>query len=102
MSKLDLRYNKQEEILQEIARKHGLNILQAREIFNLFGANIADIISSTDKRVDNYYHPEKFQIIHIDHLGKFIPNQRKIRHANFCLNKKHNNDNNIETYEHNI
>ena len=38
--------NKQEEILQELARKHGLNILQAREIFNLLGSKIAEIISN--------------------------------------------------------
>lgn len=96
--------NKQEEILQEIARKHGLNILQAREIFNLFGAKISEIISNPDKKIDGLYNSDKFDIIHIDNFGKFIPNQKKIRHANYCLThlKKNNNDNDDKTDEYNV
>jgi len=92
--------NKQEEILLELARKHNINILQAREIFNLFGSTIADIISDPDKKQDGLYNPDKFKVIHIDHFGKFIPNQRKIRHANFCLTNKNKQDDNTD--EHNI
>jgi hypothetical protein len=80
--------NKQREILEHTAKRHGLTISQAEEIFNLVGAKIAEVISDQDKKVDNLYDPNKFPIIHIDHLGKFIPNQRKIRHANFCLKNK--------------
>lgn len=88
--------NKQREILEQTAQRHGLTISQADEIFNLLGSKIAEVISNQDKKINNIYDPEKFLVIHIDHLGKFIPNQRKIRHANYCLkNKKdeHNIDN---------
>ena len=90
--------NKQKEILVSIARKHGLNISQAEEIFNLLGEKISKIISDADKKSeDNLYDKEKFHVIHIDNFGKFIPNQRKIRHANYCLKIK-----NIKKDEHNI
>jgi hypothetical protein len=90
--------NKQKEILVSIARKHGLNISQAEEIFNLLGEKISKIISDADKKSeDNLYDKEKFHVIHIDNFGKFIPNQRKIRHANYCLKIK-----NIKQNEHNI
>ena len=80
--------NKQREILELTAERHGLTISQAEEIFNLLGSKIAEVISNQDKKINNLYDPEKFPVIHIDHLGKFIPNQRKIRHANYCLKNK--------------
>jgi nucleoid DNA-binding protein len=82
--------SKQNEILQQTARRHGLTLAQAEEIWNLFGAKIAETISKQDKLVDNQYDPEKFPVIHIDNFGKFIPNQRKLRHANYCLTLKTN------------
>ena len=53
----------------------------------LFCNQIQEEISN-DKKEDNLFNPEKFRTIHIDNFGKFIPNQRKIRHANYCLTKK--------------
>jgi len=82
--------NKQQEILLSTAKRHGLSISQAEEIWNLFGAKIADTISKQDKLQEGIYNPENFPVIHIDNFGKFIPNQRKIRHANHCLILKQN------------
>jgi hypothetical protein len=93
--------NKQEEILVNLARRHNLTLAQAREVFDLLGSKIADTISDVNKKTDNIYDADKFSIIHIDHLGKFIPNQRKIRHANYCLINK-NNQQDDNTDEHNI
>jgi len=87
---------KQREILLQIAKKHGVNIGQAEEVWNLFGAKIAETISNTDKKTDELFDSDKFPVIHIDHLGKFIPNQRKIRHSNYCIKSKTTTD------EHNI
>jgi hypothetical protein len=87
---------RQREILLQIAKKHGVNIGQAEEVWNLFGAKIAEIISSTDKKTDELFDSNKFSVIHIDHLGKFIPNQRKIRHSNYCIDLK------TKTDEHNL
>lgn len=88
--------NKQKEILVSIARKHGLSISQAEEIFNLLGDKISKIISDPNKKSDNnLYDRDKFPVIHIDNFGKFIPNQRKIRHANYCLRNKAKDEHNI-------
>jgi nucleoid DNA-binding protein len=91
---------KQQEILINTAKRHGLTIAQAEEIWNLFGAKISDTISKQDKLEDGVYNPEKFPVIHIDNFGKFIPNQRKIRHANHCLTLKQKQ--NESEYKHNI
>ena len=82
--------NSQKEILKKIAATHGINISQAEEIWNLLGSKVADVISSNHKGDDGLFDIEKFPVIHIDNFGKFVPNKRKINHANYCLNKKKN------------
>jgi hypothetical protein len=79
---------KQREILLAIAKRHGLNIGQAEEVWNLIGSKIAEVISDLDKKTDELYDDNKFQVIHIDNFGKFIPNKNKIKHANYCLRLK--------------
>jgi hypothetical protein len=79
---------KQREILLAIAKRHGLNIGQAEEVWNLIGGKIAEVISDLDKKTDELYDDNKFQVIHIDNFGKFIPNKNKIKHANYCLRLK--------------
>lgn len=79
---------KQREILLAIAKRHGLNIGQAEEVWNLIGGKIAEVIGDLDKKTDELYDNDKFQVIHIDNFGKFIPNKNRIRHANYCLRLK--------------
>jgi nucleoid DNA-binding protein len=81
--------NKQKEILKKIAASHGVSLSQAEEIWKLLGNKIADVISS-DHKTNGIFDEDKFPIIHIDNFGKFIPNKRKINHANFCIKKKKN------------
>jgi hypothetical protein len=78
----------QREILLKVAKKHGINIGQAEEIWNLIGNKIAEVIGDLDKKTNDLYDADKFHIIHIDNFGKFIPNKNKIRHANHCLKLK--------------
>ena len=84
--------NKQKEILKKIADTHGIKISQAQEIWNLLGNKIAEVISN-DHKTDGLFDESKFPTIHIDNFGKFIPNKRKINHANFCIKKKKNESN---------
>jgi hypothetical protein len=78
----------QKKILLDVAKRHGLTISQAEEVWQLFGNKLAAVIGDEDKKTDGLFDPEKFPVIHIDNFGKFIPNQRKIRHANHCINLK--------------
>lgn len=81
--------NKQKEILLSIAKKHGLSISQAEEVWRLFGSKIASVISNSNKKNnDNLYDIEKFPVIHIDNFGKFFPSKRVIHHSNTNLKKK--------------
>lgn len=79
--------NNQRDILISLSYANKLTIAQGEEIYRLFCNQIQEEISN-DKKEDNLFNPEKFRTIHIDNFGKFIPNQRKIRHANYCLTKK--------------
>jgi hypothetical protein len=79
---------KQKEILLAIAKRHGLNIGQAEEVWNLIGGKIAEVIGDIDKKTDELYDDSKFHVIHVDNFGKFIPNKTRIRHANHCLRLK--------------
>jgi nucleoid DNA-binding protein len=80
--------NKQQKILADIARHHGLTLGQAEEIWNLLGAKIADVISSPKKDDGGQFILDKFDTVHIDNFGKFVPNKRKVNYANHCIKLK--------------
>lgn len=79
--------NRQEEILEEIANKHEVSIVEARKIWNSFLNTIKDVISKPDKLIDGQYVSDNFKVIHIDNFGKFIPSQKNIKYANKFLKK---------------
>jgi nucleoid DNA-binding protein len=78
----------QKEILHHVAKRHGINIGQAEEIWALFIQKIGMEISNPDKKTDDLYDIEKFPVIHIDNFGKFVPNVKNINYANHCLKLK--------------
>lgn len=86
--------DKQKEILNRLAKDHGISIGQSEEIWKLLIDKIAITISDPDKRKeDGLYDHNKFPTIHIDNFGKFIPNLRTIKYANIYLKKaKEEND----------
>jgi hypothetical protein len=79
---------RQREILISLAERHGITIGQAEEIWNLQGGKIAEVISSSKKDDEGQFILDKFDTIHIDNFGKFIPNKRKINYANHCIKLK--------------
>jgi nucleoid DNA-binding protein len=79
---------RQREILISLAERHGITIGQAEEIWNLLGGKIAEVISSPKKDDEGQFILNKFDTIHIDNFGKFVPNKRKINYANHCIKLK--------------
>ena len=71
---LDKKRNELSEVIVNLKRQRS-KVLQLKSKFD---------------KTDGLFDTTKFKVIHIDNFGKFIPNQRKIRHANFCLTKKLN------------
>lgn len=82
-----MKNSKQRDILVETARRHGMTIAQAEEIWNSFGLTIAKHISSNHRDDDNKFNLDKFPVINIQHFGKFIPRKKKINYANYCIDK---------------
>jgi nucleoid DNA-binding protein len=80
--------NKQQKILITVAKNHGITIGQAEEIWSLFGEKIATTISNPKKNEEGQFILDKFDTIHIDNFGKFVPNKRKINYANHCIKLK--------------
>lgn len=79
---------RQQEILVTLAKRHGITIGQAEEIWNLLGEKINTVISSNKKNEEGQFILDKFDTIHIDNFGKFVPNKRKINYANHCIKLK--------------
>ena len=79
--------SRQRDILLEIARRNGVSVAQAEEIWNSFGATIAKHIGSNHRDDDNKFNLDKFPVINIQHFGKFIPRKKKINYANYCIDK---------------
>lgn len=79
---------RQQEILTTLAHHHGITIGQAEEIWSLLNEKIAVTISSPKKDENNLFDIDKFDTIHIDNFGKFIPSKRKINYANHCIKLK--------------
>ena len=79
--------SRQRDILLEIARRNGVSVAQAEEIWNSFGLTIAKHISSNHRDDDNKFNLDKFPVINIQHFGKFIPRKKKINYANYCIDK---------------
>lgn len=80
--------SKQEQILKNIAYKHGISIGHAKDIWRLYTNKVAETISETDKKENGEFQIEKFKTISVQYLGKFIPHKRKINYANLYLKKK--------------
>jgi nucleoid DNA-binding protein len=79
---------KQEEILYEVASKHGIPKGQSKEIWKLLTRKIAETISEENKKEEGFFIKEKFKVIHIQNFGKFIPNYKRINFANMCITKE--------------
>lgn len=74
---------KQEHIIRDLAKSHGIQLQQAEEIWRLFGAKIADVISNSPKKDEQgLFEVESFPIIHIDNFGKFVPRTSFIKRTN--------------------
>ena len=80
--------NKQKRILNKLAEEHNIPIGHAEEIWKLFTDKISEVISEQDKMENGIYNPERFKSIHIDNFGKFVPDTKRIAHANNALKKK--------------
>ena len=98
MSKL-LSSHRQQEILVEMARRHGITIGQAEDIWSSFGSTIATHVSSATKDEEGFFIEDSFPVIHIENFGKFVPNKRRIKYANHCITykKKQNEHNTTDT-----
>lgn len=88
-----MKNRRQRDVLVDAARRHGITIGQAEEIWNLLGAGIADAISSDHRDPEtNKFVFEKFPVIHLEHFGKFIPSKKRVNYANYCLTKNTTDD----------
>lgn len=80
--------NRQDQILRETARHHGITYSQAQEVWSLLGAKIQEVLNTSEVKTDGLYDIDKFPIIHIDSFGKFIPNKKGIIVTNTILKEQ--------------
>ena len=74
--------NRQEEILLEVAKKHGLGIGQARHIFECMCKTIKEVLEEPSKDENGNFNYSDFHCISLINFGKFIPSKRKVERGN--------------------
>lgn len=85
---------KQEQILYNIAAKHGINKTQAEEAFILFCTVIANTIDAGIVEDENrLYNVDNFKTISITKFGKFYPLHKKVERRNKMIIEKNLNKN---------
>lgn len=75
---------RQEEILLETAKKHGISIGKARHAFYCFGKKTDEIIDNPNN-IDSetgLFIPDNFKIFSVIKLGKFVPKLKSIDRRN--------------------
>jgi hypothetical protein len=82
--------NRQEKILKETALHHGITLTQAQEVWHLFTTKVAETLNAVDVKTDGYFDLSKFNVVHIDNFGKFIPNTKGITVANTLIKQAEN------------
>jgi hypothetical protein len=73
---------RQQQILKEIAKRHGLPDYQVEEIWIHFTQGLSSQIGQVRKDEDKQFILEDFPIIHIDNFGKFTPRINFIKRLN--------------------
>jgi hypothetical protein len=75
--------NKTEQIVRDIAEKQGIPLTKANEVMSLYTDLIAKTISNPDKTDENgLLDINKFKVIRVQHLGKFVPRPNAIKNIN--------------------
>lgn len=73
---------RQQQILKEIAKRHGVPEYQVEEVWKQFTNALASELSKVRKNSEGKFVEEDFPIIHVDNFGKFIPRINFIRRLN--------------------
>lgn len=79
---------RQEEILIEVAKRHGIPIGKAKHIFSCVCATIVEKINNAPRDETGAYIYEEADCISLVNFGKFIPSKRKIENRNKYLKMK--------------
>jgi len=73
---------KQDQIIQEVAKRHGIAFSKGKLIFNNIGATISSIIEASPRDEEGYIIHETMHVISLVHFGKFIPSKRRVVQIN--------------------
>lgn len=72
----------EKNIIDKLAKKHGMTKEQASDIYSQFGKFIRDSMEECEKNEDGTFDPESFKVIHISGFGKIVPNEARIKQIN--------------------
>jgi len=74
---------RQQEIIEEVAKKHGITKSHANEIFVLYCRTIRnEIVDSFNDKETNEFKVEDGKVISIAGFGKIVPNEYAIKRKN--------------------
>jgi hypothetical protein len=80
---------RQEEILLEVAKRHGLTIGAARHAFYCIGKTAAEIMDDpSTKNEDGTWNLDNLKTVGIQGLGKLVPYEKMIKARNYKILEK--------------
>lgn len=81
---------RQQQILKDVAKRHGLPDYQVEEIWRLFTQGLSAEMSIKRKDENSQFIVKDFPIIHVDNFGKFTPRINLIKRLNKLQKHKTN------------
>lgn len=92
--------SRQDEIIREVAQRHGIPIMKAVEVWESYVKTIKKIIVDDNHLEDGLFTPDKYRTVCVLGLGRFYPNVKYMNKMNeLRIEKKKNKDNGSKSGE---
>lgn len=86
--------SRQDEIIREVAQRHGIPIMKAVEVWESYVKTIKKIIVDDNHLEDGLFTPDKYKTVCVLGLGRFYPNVKYMNKMNeLRIEKRKNKDN---------
>lgn len=92
--------SRQDEIIREVAQRHGIPIMKAVEAWESYVKTIKKIIVDDNHQEDGLFVPDKYKTVCVLGLGRFYPNVKYMNKMNeIRIEKRKNKDNGSKSGE---
>ena len=92
--------SRQDEIIREVAQRHGIPIMKAVDVWESYIKTIKKIIVDDNHQEDGLFVPDKYKTVCVLGLGRFYPNVKYMNKMNeLRIEKRKNKENGSKSGE---